>query len=560
MLPAFTRSLGVICALVLGGAAPALRAAEPVRPALVVVIAIDQFRHDYLERFRSQFVPGGFRLLLEGGADFSDCHYRHAITKTAPGHALMLSGVHADVHGIIANDWLDRVTLKRGNSVDDETVQPLGYVETHTGVRMPGSVRTMGCSPRNYLTTTVGDELKLARAGRPKVIAVSSKDRSAVLLGGKLADAAYWMDQGRIISSTYYMKELPAWVRSFNNSGLVEACFGKIWDRLLPAAIYDATQGPDDQPGEYVGLGLTRTFPKRLDGGAPTITPAFYEAFEHTPFKSEVMMDFVRAVVENENLGRRGVTDMLCVSFSVNDTVGHDCGPDSHEVMDITLRTDRLLAAFFTYLDKRVGLKNCTIVLTADHGSTPLPERVKAINPVMDAGRVDNVRILNTCEAALTRAYGPAGENRRWLAIDASWLLFVPEVLEQKKVTRAEAEIVVRDALLTIDFVQSATTRTQLEAGAAPGQFGPALQLSFNRARSGDVYYLSKPFWIDRPKSGTTHGTPYNYDSHVPLLWYGVGVKPGAYPQRIGVDDLAPTLAHLLGLPAPPLSAGHVLF
>ena len=260
------------------------RAAEP--PALVVVIVVDQFRGDYLARFREHFAPGGFNLLLERGANFSDAHYRHSVTKTAPGHAVVLSGVHANVHGIIANDWLDRATLKRINSVDDATVQPVGDAEPRGGVRLPGARSAMGSSPRNLLATTVVDEFKLARGGRPKVIAISSKDRSAVLLGGQLADAAYWMDQGRLVSSTYYMKELPAWVRAFNDAGRVESFFGKTWDRLLPVAAYDALQGPDDAPWEYAALGLGRTLPKRIDGGAATLGPNFYGAFELSPFKS----------------------------------------------------------------------------------------------------------------------------------------------------------------------------------------------------------------------------------------------------------------------------------
>ena len=350
-----------------------VRAAAENPPSLVVMIAVDQLRYDYLERFKAHFEPAGFKLFTERGAHFVDCHYRHSVTKTAAGHALMLSGVHADVHGIIANDWIDRASFLRVNSVDDDSVQLLGMTESQPSARRPGRESALGCSPRNFLSTTVPDELKLARAGKPKVISVSSKDRSAVLLGGKLADAAYWMDQGRMISSTYYMKELPAWVQTFNDSGRVEAYFGRTWERLLPEEAY-LVQGPDDVEGEFVGLGLSRTFPKKLDGGTPEVSPEFYAAFEHTPFKSEVMMEFVRQVLEQENLGRRGVTDVLCFSFSVNDTIGHDMGPDSQEVMDITLRTDRMLAEFFAYLEKRVGLKNCTIVLTADHGAAALPE------------------------------------------------------------------------------------------------------------------------------------------------------------------------------------------
>ncbi|MSU47773.1 MAG: alkaline phosphatase family protein [Opitutus sp.] len=537
--------------------APALFAAAAA-PSLVVVITIDQFRADYLARFREHFVPGGLNLLMEHGANFADCRYRHAITKTASGHAVVLTGVHANVHGIINNAWVDRETLKRVNCVDDDSVQIVGRAESAGGARLPGATVPIGASPRRLLATTVGDELKLRHAGA-KVIGISSKDRSAILLAGKLADAAYWMDKGRIVTSTHYLKELPAWVRTFNAADRVDSFFGKTWDRLLPAAAYEALQGADDAAGEAAEFGLGRTFPKRLNGGAEKITPVYYDAFENSPFKSEVLADFARVVVENENLGRRGVTDVLCISFSANDSVGHLYGPDSHEVMDMTLRSDRLLAEFFKFLDARVGLKNCTIVFTADHGAAPLPERVKALNPGASAGRVDSARLLKICEAALDSAFGPLADGKRWLLVDESSLLFLRGVLKEKNLAQSVAEKIVREALLTVDFVETAYTRTDLEAGSVTGEFAAANLLSFHRARSGDLYYQVKPFWVDR-KTGTNHGAPYSYDACVPLLWFGVGVKPGTYLQRVGVDDIAPTLARLLGLPPPPMSKGNVLF
>lgn len=540
---------------------PALRAAEPnpASPSLVLVITIDQFRGDYLQRFREHFVPGGLKLLVDQGANFLDCRYRHAVTKTAAGHAVVLTGVHANVHGIINNAWVDREMLKRVNCVDDDSVQILGRADDRGGARLPGTTTPLGASPRRLLATTVGDELKLTRGGRAKVIGISSKDRSAILLAGKLADAAYWMDKGRIVTSTHYMKELPPWVRAFNDAGRVDSFFGKTWERLLPAAEYDRAQGPDDVPGESTDFGMGRTFPKRVTGGADKITSAYYDAFENSPYKSEVLADFARAVVENENLGSRGVTDVLCLSFSVNDTVGHSYGPDSHEVMDITLRTDRMMAEFFAFLDRRIGLRNCTIILTADHGVAPVPERLNAMSPTFSAGRVDSVRLLKTCEAALDLAFGPLSDNRHWLIVDENNLLFMRDVLKEKNVSQAAAENVVRDALLTIDFVAAAFTRSDLLAGKISGEFAAATLLSFNAARSGDLYYQMKPYWVDR-KTGTNHGSPYNYDAHVPLVWYGVGVRPGTYPERVSVDDIAPTLANLLGIIRPPMSQGRVLF
>lgn len=544
---------------VIGGAVlPArLRAAE-ASPALVVVIAVDQFRGDYLARFGEHFAPGGLRLLMEQGANFTDCHYRHAVTKTSCGHAVILTGVHANVHGIINNNWTERTTMKRGNCVDDDTVEILGRGE-EAGPRLPGgNYAAGGVSPRRMLAPTIGDELTLSGNGASKVIGISSKDRSAVLLAGKLG-AAYWMDKGRLVTSTHYMKELPAWVKAFNDSGRIDAYFGKTWDRILPAKAYEDLLGPDDVAYESAEWGLARTFPKVVNGGSDKIGPVFYDAFECSPFKSEVLADFAREVVEHEKLGRRGVTDMFCLSFSVNDTIGHNYGPDSHEVMDITLRTDRLIADFFKFLDGRVGLKNCTIVFTADHGTAPIPDRMTARSPGFSAGRVDLVRMLKTCEAALDRAFGPLEEGKHWLLIDETQLLFFHDILKARKISAASAEKIVREALLTLEFIEDAFTRSELEAGTGHGPYAAATVLSFHAQRSGDVFFQVKPFWVDR-KTGTNHGSPYNYDTHVPLLWFGVGVKPGAYVQRVGVDDIAPTLAHVLGLVAPPMSQGRVLF
>ncbi|MBL9202555.1 MAG: alkaline phosphatase family protein [Opitutaceae bacterium] len=547
------------CLLLMPTGVRSLGAAEPAPvPALVVVITIDQFRGDYLARFAPHFGPGGFRLLLERGAQFTEAHHRHAVTKTGCGHATILTGVHADVHGIIANDWIDRSTMLRTNCVDDDSVRVVGLPAAGDG-RVAKRDATLGASARRLLAPTVGDQLKRARGPGPKVFGVSSKDRSAILLAGKLADAAYWLDKGRIVSSSAYVRELPEWVRAFNASGRVEAFFGRVWERLLPVAPYVALQGPDDAPGENVVRGFTRAFPRRVNGGAEKLTPAFYDAFEATPYENDVLVDFARALIERENLGGRGVTDLLGLSFSANDIVGHAHGPDSHEVMDITLRTDRLLAEFFAFLEQRVGLARCTIVLTADHGVAPLPERVQALNPATSAGRIDSARVLKTAEAAMDKAFGSLGEGRRWLAVDGSQLLFFQPMLREKSVAPNSAERVVRDALLTLEWVESAYTRSELEAGTATGPHAEPLRRSFNRERSGDVFYVAKSNWVDS-RIGTNHGTPHRYDTHVPLVWFGVGVKPGVRTEPVGVNDIATTLARILGVPAPAQAMGRNLF
>jgi len=541
--------------LALGG--PLLRATE--RPALVLVISIDQFRADYLERFREHFGPDGFLLLMEKGADFVDCHYQHSITKTACGHTVMLTGVYADQHGIIGNDWLDRSSYERISCVGDSSVQILGLP---AGVpHLPGiDDPYLGRSPKNLLVTTVGDQLKLARNGQPKVIGISNKDRAAILMTGKSANAAYFMEDGRMVTSTYYMKELPAWVQAWNRAGKTDAYFGKKWERVLPESAY-AIQGPDDMEGEdKVAYGLGDTLPKTVNGGLTAPGPKFYDAFENTPFSNEVLADFAGATIEQEKLGQRpGITDLLCVSFSANDHIGHLYGPDSQEIMDNVVRMDRTLAEFFKFVDQKVGLAKCTIILTADHGAAPMPEVVHRLSPSIPAGRVNFALIDQTVNRALDTAFGPLADKTRWAVRDDATYLIFPDALKQKKLESSAVEQVIRDALLTVDFIQAAYTRTQFEHGQINTELGRRAQLSFNLERSGDVFFQPKPYFFSK-LTGTTHGTPYNYDNHVPLVWYGVGVKPGIRTERIGEDDLAPTLANLLGIPAPPRAEGHVLF
>ena len=531
---------------------------SPAVPALVVIISLDQFRADYIERFREHYGPGGFNLLREHGAYFVDCHYRHSQTKTAPGHAVIGTGVYPNLSGIIANDWIDRHTFESVANVGDPGVQLVGLPPSR--LRLPGALNSRtGRSPKNLLVPTLADQFKLARGGRPKVIGISNKDRSAILMTGHLADAAYFMVEERMVTSTYYLPELPAWVRTWNEARKVDGYFGRVWDRVLPEAAY-AVVGPDDAPGEFAGHHLGRTLPKTIDGGESAPGPEFHAAFENTPFKSEVLADFAREAIVHEHLGQRGVTDILCVGFSAPDTIGHSYGPDSHEVMDNAVRTDRILAELFAFIDQQVGLQHCTLVLTADHGVAPMPERIQATGRPLPAGRVNLQEAVDAVEAALNAAFGPLAAQGRWLVRDDTTLLFHPAALAEKKLTRKDVEGAAREALLRLPYVQAAYTRTQLEEGRVQGELGGRMALSFNRERSGDVLFQLKPFFFPLRSTGSNHGSPYNYDTHVPLLWYGVGVTPGVRTERVGVDDLVPTLARILGITAPPLAEGRVLF
>jgi predicted AlkP superfamily pyrophosphatase or phosphodiesterase len=517
------------------------QAQEPAtRPKLVVVIVIDQFRPDYLQRFGPYFGNGGFNLFLRRGANFTEAEYKHAVTFTCPGHAVVLTGTYANVNGIVSNQWYDS---KAGRQV---------YCAADSSVTLIGS-SDPGRSPRNLIASTVGDELKRASGGRSRVIAMAGKDRSAIMLGGHKADGAYWMEDSLFVTSTYYMKELPAWVQQFNASARVSSYAGKSWDRLLPKVAY-AGVGPDYVRAEQNVAGMGRTFPHRL---APDSSPRFLDGFRSSPFQNEVLLDFARAAVTSEKLGEDDNPDLLAVSLSANDLIGHAFGPNSHEVMDVTVRTDRLLDHFFEFLDQRIGLRHVLIVLTADHGVAPLPEIARDLHP--GAGRLDPATIAAAADTALKSRFGaPPGAG--WLAhLVPPWLYLNVEAFRQKGIAIEEAERTARDAVKGVRGVHQALTATELRQQQKDGMASSVL-LSFYPARSGNIYYELKPFIVPgQDPTGTTHGSPWSYDTRVPLLWFGSSIKRGTYKEATSIADIAPTLSMLLGIDAPVGSRGRVL-
>lgn len=535
----------------------ALPAAEP--PKLSVVISVDQLRYDHIDRFAPFFGEGGFKRMRAEGLDFRNAHYRHGVTKTAPGHSVVASGVHADVSGIVANEWIDRATWTMVASVEDPRY-PLVGTEA-VGGRSPGGVveAKAGRSPMNSSATTIGDQLKLRFGESSRVISVANKDRSAILMGGRLSDGSYWIDRNRFVTSTFFRAALPEWVESFNAERRIDAAFGSEWTLLLKPEAY-AALGADDAPGEGTLLGLPTTFPKKITGGVAAAGSEFYEAFTYTPPYTVLLAEFAKKAVVAERLGKDGAPDILWVGFSQPDHTGHVYGPDSWEVMDTLVRLDRVLADFFVFLDREVGAGNYVVVLTADHGVAPLPERVLATQRGIAAGRLDLKAFDAAVTEGLTAAFGPAPAPLRWAVRDGSGYHVFPETLQAKSVTAAAAGEVVRSVLKARPEIAQVYTRDDLVSPGALDRMGESMRLSYHPERSPDVVFVTKPYFFDRSPSGTTHGTPYNYDSHVPLLWFGAGVPAGTRVESVGVDDLVPTLGSLLGIGAPPNARGNVLF
>ena len=548
----------------LGAAAPSLpvHGAPPdPAPRLAVVIAVDQFRFDYLQRFRPYLGEGGFKKLLEGGADYEECHYRHAITKTAPGHATILSGVNANIHGIVGNEWLDRASWLVMNAVEDPDSPIVGGP---AGVpHSPGGLleRKSGRSPLNFRATTVGDQLKLRFGAMSRVISVSNKDRAAILLGGKLADAVYWQENDRFVSSRFYATALPAWVTNFNHRDLIKGYFGQAWTRLLPAAAYDRVQGPDDVDGETLKFGYTHNFPHRIDGGHPDLRSSYYDAFEVGPYSSEVLGQFAIAALHAERLGQHPHTDLLCISFSQIDHVGHEFGPDSQEMMDSVLRLDGILARVIAAVEQQVGAGNFILVLTADHGSAPLPEKINAMARGIPAARYNGAAMDKAVSEALTAAFGALPSKEFWATRDNFGYTFHPSALAARGVTLAQAAAVLKPVIGAFPEIYTVYSTEELNLpDPQTDSVADMSRRSFFPGRSTDVEFVFRPYMMDRDRFGINHGTPWDYDTHVPMLWYGAGVTPGVHVEAVNVEDLAPTLAAHLEVPRPPQARGHRLF
>lgn len=534
------------------------------RPRLVLLIVVDQFRYDYLERFDDLFVTNGLKRLMRDGASWTQANYDHTPTYTAPGHATLMTGAWPAETGIIGNDWPDRDSGKFVTSVTDPTATVLG-----------GEASDIAASPRRLMASTLGDELRLQTNDRSKVIGVSIKDRSAILPVGRHANAAYWFNQrnGRMVSSNYYFNQLPAWVQSFNDSRPADKFYGARWERLLPESEYLKRAGLDSPLWENIGTvnGDTNAFPHTITGGAPSPSTNFYLALDFSPFSNDMLLSFTQAAMTNEKLGEDEDVDVLAVSFSANDYVGHRYGPYSQEAMDITLRVDRSIAALLDFVNAKVGLQNTLVAFTADHGVAPIPEHANALG--LPGGRVKGEDVLRAMRLGISARYNPKNTQpdpttdyvQKFGERDGFYngnLYFNPVALKRDGINNQEIEQTACEAAMTVPGISRCFTRTQLQSGA----ISPADPLArrvlhgFYPRRSGDVVVVYEAFkYLDSGFITATHGSPYSYDTHVPLILMGAGITPGQYRQAATPADIAPTLASILGVQPPSNTVGRVL-
>ena len=513
-------------------------------PALVVAIVIDGLPQEQVLKYRDLYGAGGFKRLLDDGAWYGNAHHMHAVTLTAPGHATMLTGSYPYKNGIIANEWVDRTSFEQVYNTGDAAHKYIGD-ETK---------KLDGTSPERLRVTTVGDELRYSNNGQSKVIAVSGKDRGAILLAGKRGTAYMYMDKsGRFASTTYYMQAHPAWHDAYYAKKPQDKWMGQSWTPLLPEAAY-ARSLPEGQPWQRAFVGGARTFPFPL----PTDPKAYYPQLLRSPFGDEATLEFARAAVEGENLGRNpsGATDLLGISLSTHDYVNHAFGPESRISQDHLLRVDRALAAFFEYLDGRIGLDKVLITLSADHGFMNAPEYSQS-NKV-PGGRLDAAKVLAGLNAALQARFGVKENLAPRFAYPS--IPLDQAAIARNFLNRSEVEAVAARHLMSLPGMAQVFTRTELESGAMPNTVLRAQVLkAWNRDVSGDLYLVQQPGWLFGGNV-VTHGSPYTYDTNVPLMLYGKRwIKPGKYGQAAAVADLAPTLSYLLEIRPPSGSEGRVL-
>jgi len=549
------------------------RRANDGSPRLVLLIVVDQFRYDYLTRFGDMFTTRGLGRLMREGASWTDANFDHMPTFTAPGHAVFLTGAWPSQTGIIANDWYEQDTGKKVKSITDDGVVAVG-----------GRQGEKGKSPRRLLCSTVGDELRLADRDLSKVIGISTKDRSAILPAGRHANAAYWFsdDNGNMMSSTYYFNRLPEWVTRFNERRMADKFFAARWDRLLPdESEYVRRAGKDDVPWENLDKSSNDTnyFPHVVTGGMKSPGRMFYKALDYTPFANDILVSFAEEAITNEQLGADATPDVLSVSFSANDYAGHRFGPYSQEAMDMTLRVDRQIGSLLDFVDAHVGLQNTLVVFTADHGASPIPEQAALMN--LPGRRYEKLDLLKLVEDGLKARYArkdrPANDYMRTFTtrdeterglINGNFYLN-RAALARDGIDLEECERVVGELALQMSGAARYFTRTQLESKSISQTdvVGRRVLNGFYPQRSGDVIVVFEPYNIlfdlpddpTDPLSTATHGSPYSYDTHVPLIIMGRNFSAGRYLQSATPADIAATLASVLNIQAPSCSIGRIL-
>lgn len=516
------------------------RAQAVQRPKLVVGIVVDQMRWDYLYRYYDRYDPkGGFRRMLDQGFSCENTLIPYTPTYTACGHSSIYTGSVPAISGIAGNFWWDRTQMRSVYCTEDKSVNTVG------------SSSALGkMSPKNMLVTTLGDELKMATNFRSKVIGVSMKDRGSILPAGHSANAAYWYDNttGDWITSTYYMQQLPGWAADFNKNKIVDKYYKEGWKLLRDSNSYKQSTA-DDKSYESKSLGLK--FPYDLN----KFIGKDYGKIISTPYGNTITADFAKAALIAEHLGEDEFTDLLAISFSSPDYIGHGYGPNSIEAEDGYLRLDQDLGKLFDFLDSKVGKGKYTVFLSADHGVAQVPEYM--LENKMPGGRV----FMNDVTKAFNKKLAEEYKISNLIVYDDNYQLALNHpAIDSAGIDKAALTKKIMNMLAADSGVTRVFPIEDLNLVPLPGRIREMMNNGYYPNRSGDIQFILKPNYIDAwNNSGTTHGLWNPYDAHIPLLWYGWGVKKGKTNRTTHMTDIAPTLSALLHIQAPNGNVGEVI-
>ena len=505
------------------------------KPKLVVGIVVDQMRYDYLTRFYDHFGNDGFKRLVEEGFNCKNNHFNYAPTSTGPGHTSVYTGSTPSVHGIIGNNWYDKELDTDVYCASDDSYTSIGT--TSNAGQM---------SPHRMTVTTITDELRLNNQMRGKTIAIALKDRGAVLPGGHTANAAYWFhgaNEGKWITSSYYMEQLPKWVIDFNSSGKAQS-YKKAWNTLKDIKEYKES-GTDDNA--YEGLFEGETSPTFPHSTTVLLNKTQdFDIIKETPFGNSLTADFAIEALKQEGLGKDEITDFLAVSFSSTDYVGHMYGVNSKEIQDTYLRLDEDLARLFKALDKNVGEGEYTLFLTADHAAIEVPTYLK--DQKIPAGYIDNASNKKRLAEFLKYTYGTEDIVKNY---SNNQIFLDHKLVKNLDLDLADVQAEIAQEFLGYDSIDRVYTANQMWSNEYTTGIPYILQNGYNQKRSGDVLVVLKPGFISYGTTGSTHGSPQIYDTHAPLLFYGKGIKPGSTVNRTEIPDIAPTISALLGISFP---------
>lgn len=516
----------------------------PEKPKLIVGIIIEQMRHDYINKYWDKFGEGGFKRLLNEGTYCKNANYDYLFTQTSPGHATIVTGTTPSYHGIVSEEWYVRLKDKVVDPVTDEKEKTVG-----------GSYDAGRMSPRQLLTTTIGDEIKLASFGKSKIVGISLQGKAAILSAGQTANAAYWFDDenGGWVTSSYYMPDLPAWTKTFNDKKFQDLYMSRKWETKFPLSDYASRCLPDNNKYE-TGIDGHKSFPynlAELGMVQNNKNKKKYSLLKYTPFGNTYTKDFAISAIVNDSLGKDDQTDLLMVSFASTEFIGQVFGQESIELMDAYIKLDEDLEHFLNFLDQEIGKQNILVFFTSDHGVAQNPDYLA--DKGIPVGYFNQNSALLLLKSYLNAVYGRGEWVKNYYALQ---LYLNRDLIDDSKLNLADVQQKVAQFMLQFTGVANTITATTLQTAYFPDGVFSKIQRSFNQKRSGDVLINLDPGWIEKNGNVISPNSSYSYDTHVPLIWYGWKVKRTTIFDPVDMVDIAPTISYFLNIASPNATVG----